>query len=463
MGTKTPSRAVIYCRISQDRKGEGLGVERQRRDCEAWAKAHGWTVAATLVENNTSAYSSKVRPQYRAMLAGLADGSYDGVVAWHPDRLHRNVKELVAFIDVVGIDDKNKIEVATVKAGLYDLGTSAGRMTAVILGAVAQQESEHKSDRIRRKTQELAESGKPGGGARPYGFMADKVTIDPVEAANIREAAERLLAGQSLRSIMLDWQARGIKSSKGNDWSTTALRTMLRSERIAGIRIHQGATYPAVWPAIIDNNTHLAIKAVLAANATGKDTSVRTFLLTGLLKCGVCGKNLTSQVSHSDPKHPRRRYKCDLVSKGGCGKVGIDANGTEEVVGAIVLEALDNWNFEAGEVDTTEIQALEARKRELAKNYATGDLDMDSWKAAANQLDKLLMDARTKIVDVTQSRQLLTIDPEHVKANWHELTLDVKRAAISAVLVSVTIEPVTVKTWKFDPRRIPLDRIDWRR
>ena len=52
-----------------------------------------------------------------------------------------------------------------------------------ILGAVAK-ESDDKSRRLRRKHQELAEAGKvSGGGTRPFGFEADRVTIRPDEAA----------------------------------------------------------------------------------------------------------------------------------------------------------------------------------------------------------------------------------------------------------------------------------------
>jgi len=36
--------AAIYVRISRDTEGTGLGVKRQRADCEALARKHGWTV-----------------------------------------------------------------------------------------------------------------------------------------------------------------------------------------------------------------------------------------------------------------------------------------------------------------------------------------------------------------------------------------------------------------------------------
>jgi site-specific DNA recombinase len=61
----TVRRAAIYCRISQDRAGAGLGVERQREDCAALADRLGWNVVETFTDNDLSAYSGKPRAGYR--------------------------------------------------------------------------------------------------------------------------------------------------------------------------------------------------------------------------------------------------------------------------------------------------------------------------------------------------------------------------------------------------------------
>ncbi len=66
--------AAIYCRISRDREGAGLGVDRQEADCRALAVRLGWEVAAVFVDNDISAYSSRPRPQYRAMLDAVRSG-----------------------------------------------------------------------------------------------------------------------------------------------------------------------------------------------------------------------------------------------------------------------------------------------------------------------------------------------------------------------------------------------------
>jgi site-specific DNA recombinase len=148
--------AALYCRISQDRAGDALGVDRQRQDCEALAERRGWTVGEVFVDDDRSAYSGRVRPGYNRMLEGLKAGRFGALVAWHPDRLHRSPLELESFIDLV---NATGVAIATCSAGEYDLATAAGRMTARVVGAVARHESEQKSERIRRQREQAAQAG----------------------------------------------------------------------------------------------------------------------------------------------------------------------------------------------------------------------------------------------------------------------------------------------------------------
>ena len=85
-----PSAAGIYARISHDASGTALGVTRQRADCEALIARKGWDVGEVYIENDTSAFSRKPRPQYLRMLDDVRNGRVGVVVAWHPDRLHRS-------------------------------------------------------------------------------------------------------------------------------------------------------------------------------------------------------------------------------------------------------------------------------------------------------------------------------------------------------------------------------------
>ena len=82
--------AALYARISDDKEGAGLGTARQLADCRELAEKRGWTVAREYEDNDYSAFSGRKRPGYRHMLADVASGTVNAVVAWHTDRLHRS-------------------------------------------------------------------------------------------------------------------------------------------------------------------------------------------------------------------------------------------------------------------------------------------------------------------------------------------------------------------------------------
>jgi len=170
-------------------------VARQIEDCERLAERKGWQIVEQYVDDDVSAWSGKKRPQYARSLDDLEVGTINGLLVYDLDRLHRQPSELEAFIDLCG--RLRLTNVASV-SGDIDLTTADGQFQARILGAVAKKESDDKSRRIRRKHEELAASGKvSGGGSRPYGYEADKVTLRPAEAAIVSECAKRLLAGET--------------------------------------------------------------------------------------------------------------------------------------------------------------------------------------------------------------------------------------------------------------------------
>lgn len=79
-------RAAVYVRVSQDRAGEGLGVERQREDCLVLAERLGWEVRDVYADNDVSAHSRKPRPEYQRLVRDIEAGEVDAVVAYRPDR-----------------------------------------------------------------------------------------------------------------------------------------------------------------------------------------------------------------------------------------------------------------------------------------------------------------------------------------------------------------------------------------
>src|SRR6185437_14807631 len=125
--TESAKRAVIYVRISRDKRrgslDEGLGVQAQEEQCRDLAARLGYLLIAVFCDNDVSAFSGRPRPQYLKMLEVLRAGGADVVLVWHTDRLHRSNIELEDYINVV---EPHEIATETVTAGMIDLNTPIG-------------------------------------------------------------------------------------------------------------------------------------------------------------------------------------------------------------------------------------------------------------------------------------------------------------------------------------------------
>lgn len=168
---------------------------------------------AVFSDNDVSAFSGKIRPGYRELLDYMKGEQVDVVVAWHVDRLHRSPVELEEYI---GVSEATSTITVTVKAGDLDLSTAAGRMVARMLGAAARHESEQKSERIRRKRRQEAESGRSHG-PLGYGYAESQAVVES-EAAVVREVARRILDGDTLYGIATELTDRGVPTPGAGRW-----------------------------------------------------------------------------------------------------------------------------------------------------------------------------------------------------------------------------------------------------
>jgi site-specific DNA recombinase len=461
------SRAAIYTRISEDRLGDRAGVDRQRADCEDLIGRRGWELAGVYVDNDVSATNGKRRAEYVRLLDDLKAGAFDVIVAWHPDRLHRRPAELESFIELL---EATGAGVATVQAGELDLATPSGRLVARMLGAVARHEVEHKSARQRRKHEELARAGRDsGGGDRPYGFERDRRTIREPEAAVIREAAERVLAGESLRGLASDLNRRELRPVRGGPWRSSTLKQVLTSARVAGLRSYRGdVVADAEWPAIIDRESHERLRAVL--NDPSRDrrnaAPARSYLLTGgAARCGLCASALVARPRDDG----RRTYVCASPPNfDGCGKIRVLAEPLEELVAETIFAALDSDRLTAAiravgdrSDDGAALEKLAEigrRLDELADLFAGGTITSSEWLTAREKLERRQEQTERRLSTDSRARVFTGIGngAEAVRGAWAGRDLEWRRRLVAAVVERVDVGPAVRGRNRFDPDRISL-------
>lgn len=270
--------ALICARISKDKTGAGLGVDRQERDCRKLADHLGATVLDVYVDNDISAYGGNVRPRYRAMLERMTGGDIDYVLCWATDRLHRRLDDMREYADV---SIKHSILTHAVTAGPIDLSTGSGLFAAQINGAFAELESTRKSERVKAAQEQAARAGKWLGGRRPYGWAFEDgapVMVDG-EAQRIRAMHDAVLSGQSIRSIVDGLNSAGALTSYEGHWTRNTVRQVLKRPRNAGLAEWKGQVldgHASTFPAIVSEATHRAVVAKLTDPKRARSTSKPT-------------------------------------------------------------------------------------------------------------------------------------------------------------------------------------------
>lgn len=451
-----PKRAAIYCRISFDPEGKELGVKRQEQDCRALAKKLGISEITVFVENDTSAStrSKKKRPQYDAMLKAAEAGQFDVILAYSNSRLTRRPLEAERLIQLY---EQQGVLIKTVVSGEDDLATADGRMSARMRAAIDAAEAERTAERVSRAAKQRAEQGRTNGGTRPYGWQdGDRRKLDPREHAVIVEMADRVLAGETIRSIAADLNEREIPTVKGARWSPTAIRGILTNPRLVSIRMYGDKEIGvADWDPALPRETYERLRDVLLdeSRRIAMSNKVRN-LLTGIALCGDCGKPVASKVQVKKDQPPRKRYHCAR-----CQLYRTQAPIDAMVEGAVVeyLRTLGDQPVRATDPEAVaRVEALRARIKATTEAYGADDAmtPQDLIEALKPLKERLRFEERG-LRPETRSVEVAQASGPDAAAKWETYPLGLKRTIISELL-EIRILRYTRGKHGFDPASVGL-------
>jgi site-specific DNA recombinase len=473
-------RAAIYCRLSKAPKvGDSstsprTSLDRQEQDGHRIAADRGWDVVAVFREIVPASDPHKARKEWTQLLELIEAKQVDAVILWMEDRANRHVVTAAELVNVCKEAGVSKVVLPSYE---YDLTDPEDEAKFYGEAVRAQQEIARMKKRIRRMQLELAENGQEhGGGKRPFGFTGSgkqKVALARAlaEQEMIREAASRIIAGDSLRGICLDWNKRGVAGTTGQPWSTRTLKRVLVAPRAAGLREHNGKLYPAAWSPIIPREQWEAVKAILEdpARRTNDRGGVYRYLLTGMAFCGVCGHRLVG-IRKGD----YFGYQCAKTERGDGGKcVQRSAAPVEELITEALLVAVESpeWDRLAerpADDPTRELHEQLARDQglldRLEDKIAQELISPDAAKRNRAEIERRMDAARDKLARLGDSRVTANI-PRNLRAVWPDLSIDRRRAILKAVLKlppegkGIEIHPTGPGRRAFDPDAITAD---WR-
>jgi len=208
-------RCFIYCRkSSEDKDRQILSLDDQERICRELAADKGLVVVGIYKESKSAKRPDK-RPEFKAMLARIANGEADNILCWKADRLCRNAKEGGTLIDHV---DYNGMLIVTPTMD-YDRNNST---FLFIEFGMATKFSKDLSDNVKRGMNSKIQMGWMPGEA-PLGYLNDKykpkgskdIMPDPDRFELCRKWWDLMLIGdETVASSLEKITALGLRSKR---------------------------------------------------------------------------------------------------------------------------------------------------------------------------------------------------------------------------------------------------------
>lgn len=488
---------ALYARLSRKkvgrakrRRNELETVELQLSICREFAAAEGIPVSEdhVYVDNHLSAWKPGGRREdWTAMMAAAERGEFPGLLVYRLDRFTRNREDGLALVRFAR---KKGFIVDGPNSGRFNLRTAQGVKQFVDAVNGAAYESDVLSERVRDKVASRVANGLQLGGGRIYGFEVlgevreyddDVLPVQrPAEVAVLREAAGRMLAGETLKDIAADLNGRGLLTSAGGPWTGGTLARTLGAPRYGGYIVYNGKTIgKRKGEPVFDDKLFAEVQAFLGERRRGPQPT-GLWKLTGALMCGNprCIEQAASQgrpprtmSGHRNPYG--RQYVC-AQGNGGCGLSG-KAEAIEAIVAKRVLEDVNDADLtaqlageaaaleEARAAADAEITRLQGELVRLETRRIDGNIDDVVYEATVAHTGRRLAEAKARkdALPATaraggrrRGRTGARMTPEQ----YAGLTAEQTRTLIRELRLEVSLLPPVpgAPRNRFDPRRVQI-------
>lgn len=311
---------VIYARKStDDSQNQVRSIDDQIAECTQLAQRLGLNVISPPLTEKKSAKKPGQRPMFRQMLTDLKHGKISGIIAWHPDRLARNMKEGGEIIDMV---DEGFIKDMKFVTHHFSADPN-GKMLLGMAFVLSKQYSDTLSQNVTRGVRRSFAEGKTGGVTK-HGYMRDEGGFLRPDGKNfdlIRDAWRMRKEGKSLEAIVAHLHTQGYAklvkvTGKRVSMTKQMLSEVFKDPLYYGILVQAGqqvdlcSIYNFV-PAITEQE-YLRVQMLTQKRVTPfkKKQLLRYLPLKMMVLCAICDGHMYAGVSKGKTKN-YLFYRCD--------------------------------------------------------------------------------------------------------------------------------------------------------
>lgn len=300
-------RCAIYDRVSTEMQvKEGLSLEAQKAALTEYAIKHGYKIVGYYADEGLTARKKmQNRKDLLRLLRDVKDDKIDLILVTKLDRWFRNIKD---YHNTQAILEAHNCNWKTIFEE-YDTSTANGRFAINIMLSVNENECDRTSDRIKTVFDYKKQNREHINGKPAYGYTTDSekhLIKDPLTQPIVEETFEHYFTTYSKKETVSH-----ILSAYADD---PHCPTMYQINRILNCETYTGRMYGEdnYCPAYITKEQFRRIKEISDSKIIPHQTE--PFLFSSMIKCPVCGKNMTGFVKRQKlkcgGKSEYKRYRC---------------------------------------------------------------------------------------------------------------------------------------------------------
>ncbi len=257
---------VIYARYSSDNQREE-SIDGQVRECLAYAEKNGIQIVETYIDRAMTAKTDK-RPDFQRMIKDSYKKGFDVVLVWKLDRFARNRFDSAKYKMILR---QNEVRVLSATEAISS--RPEGILMESMLEGWAEYYSAELAEKVIRGQTENALKCKSNGGTLPFGYYVDdeqhfQINLDT--APFVCVAFQMYDEGYTMKEIAADFKRRGIKNTRGTDFTINTISNLLSNRRYIGEYKYRDIVIPDGIPAIVDKDLFDRVQQQIEKNKKAK-------------------------------------------------------------------------------------------------------------------------------------------------------------------------------------------------
>jgi len=324
---------ALYTRVSTEDQAERSTIQSQQDFLRSFAQLYGLTISAEYADDGvTGTIPLSQRPEGRRLLQAVSTGCFNCVLVYRVDRLGRS---LTALLDAHAALSKAGITIRSATEP-FDTSTPIGTFLFQLLGSLAELEKSTIVERMTLGRDRVARAGRWTGGPVPFGYdlddggylmMSARVVqgLGMTEAEIARDIFRRIAEGSTVIAECRRLNALGVPPARrygsgtqtivSKQWLPTRLYQMIANPLYTGRHLLRSKHGPVARPvpALIDQELWDQTQTQVQHNRRlPKANAKHTYLLRGLIVCGMCGIRYvgTLTVRGDKSRGAHRYYRC---------------------------------------------------------------------------------------------------------------------------------------------------------